>query len=169
MRWTRAIIFSKYCTDNLLSVFMFAYDKLDALEVQVLAILDAFWVVQVWDLTNMVDDPKQISNFLVNAYISFNILYLLIYINLLNCFLVPFLSKITSLKLNEQRKLTVEARARRGQHFTAKTDLTGLQTWAIKKRKVDTGKSSQASLSLKFIPFPLMVVRIQALKRRWKL
>lgn len=59
-----------YLTDNPLSVSSFNYDKLDALEIQALAILDAFQVVKVTDLVNMVDDPEQISNFLGNAYIS---------------------------------------------------------------------------------------------------
>lgn len=66
--------FPIYWMDNPLPVSSFDYDKLDALEIQALSILDAFQVVKVKDLINMTDDPEQISNFFANAYMSLIIL-----------------------------------------------------------------------------------------------
>lgn len=63
-----------YWTDNPLSVSDFNYDKLNALEVWALMILDALWIVKVKDLVNMADDLEQISNFLGNTYMSLFIL-----------------------------------------------------------------------------------------------
>lgn len=49
----------------------FNYDKLNALEIRALAVLEAFQLVKVKDLLHMAGDPEQISNFLGNAYICF--------------------------------------------------------------------------------------------------
>lgn len=54
-----------------MSISSFDYDKLNALEIGALDILDAFQVVKVKDLLQMVEDPEQISNFLDNAYMYF--------------------------------------------------------------------------------------------------
>lgn len=50
--------FPIYWTNNPLLVFGFDYDKLKALEIQALEILDAFRIVKVKDLLNMTDDPE---------------------------------------------------------------------------------------------------------------
>lgn len=49
-------LFPIYWMDNPLPVFGFDNEKLDALEVHNLAILDVFRVIKVWDLMNIVDD-----------------------------------------------------------------------------------------------------------------
>lgn len=74
MRWMGGHRFPIYWMDNQLPVSGFDYDKLDSLEIRALAILDAFRVVKVKDLLNMVDDPEQISNFLGNVYMYLTIL-----------------------------------------------------------------------------------------------
>lgn len=50
--------FSIYWSDNPLPISNFDYDKLNALEIRALAVLDAFWVVKVKDFLHMVDDPE---------------------------------------------------------------------------------------------------------------
>lgn len=59
--------FPIYWTNNPLHVSGFDYGKLNALEILTLAILDAFWVVKVQDLLNMVENSERMSNFLGNA------------------------------------------------------------------------------------------------------
>lgn len=50
----------------------------------------------------------------------------------------PILSvKMTNLKLSEQKKLMVEARVRRGDQSASKSGLTGIQTWALNRKKMD--------------------------------
>ena len=70
MGWMGGHYFPIYWMHNLLLMFDFDYGKLNCLEIQAFAILDTFLVVKVKDLLNMVDDLEQISNFLVNAYMS---------------------------------------------------------------------------------------------------
>lgn len=61
--------FPIYWTNNpSLSVSSFDYDKLNALEIRALAVLDAFQVVKVKELLHMADEPKQISKVLGNVY-----------------------------------------------------------------------------------------------------
>lgn len=57
-----------YWSDSPLSVFGFDYDKLSALEIRSLAVLDAFRIVKVKDLLQMAEDPEQIYDLLGNAY-----------------------------------------------------------------------------------------------------
>lgn len=52
-----------------LSISSFNYDKLNALEIQALAVLEAFQVVKVKDFLHVADDPEMFSKFLGNAYI----------------------------------------------------------------------------------------------------
>lgn len=48
-----------------------------------------------------------------------------------------FSAKMTNLKLSKQKKLMTKARARRGDQSNSKSDLTGIQTRALKRKKVD--------------------------------
>lgn len=50
--------FPIYWTNNSLSMFDFDYDKLYALEIRALSILDALWIVKVKDLLIMANDPE---------------------------------------------------------------------------------------------------------------
>lgn len=47
---------------------------------------------------------------------------------------------MTNLKLSEQKKLVAEARARRGDQSASKSDLMGIQTRALKRKKLDVSK-----------------------------
>lgn len=67
--------FPIYWSDSSLTVSGFDYDKLNALEIRALTVLDVFWVVKVKDFLHMAYEPKQISNFLCNAYILFLFLF----------------------------------------------------------------------------------------------
>lgn len=49
-------------------------------------------------------------------------------------------SNMTNLKLSEQKKLVAEARARRGDQSASKSDLMGIQTRALKRKKLDVSK-----------------------------
>lgn len=51
-------------------------------------------------------------------------------------------TNMRNLKLLEQKKLMVEARVRRGEQFASKSNLPGIQTWDIKKKKMDIIKES---------------------------
>lgn len=48
---------------------------------------------------------------------------------------------MTSLKLSEQKKLMAEARERHGDQSVSKSDLTGIQTRAHKRKKLDVAKA----------------------------
>lgn len=109
--------FSIYWSDNLLLVFDFDYDKMNALEVRSLVVSNAFQVVKVKDLLHMAEDSEQFYNFSGNAYMQF----LLLLNNLINphvffyFFLcLPLLEKMANVNLFDQKKLMVEAIIRCG-------------------------------------------------------
>lgn len=59
--------FPIYRSNNLIPASGFDYEKLDALEVRALDVLDAFRMIKVWDLLDLDEDPEQVFDFLGNS------------------------------------------------------------------------------------------------------
>lgn len=53
-----------------------------------------------------------------------------------------FPADMTNLKLSEQKKLMVEVRVRHGEYSTSKSDMLGIHTCTLKRKKMDTIKAS---------------------------
>lgn len=135
-------LFPIYKTDNPSPIYKFDYDKIDALEVQALSILDAFQVMRFKDLMNMVDDQKQVLKYMGNINTPFIILQIIPLCSFYGFSFFFYSAKMTNVNLKEQRKLMGEARARQGEQSSLKSDQVDIQTRAPKKRKIDAKRAS---------------------------
>lgn len=61
---------------------------------------------------------------------------------------------MTRLKLSEHKKLMVEARGRRGDQSTYKSDLIGIHTRALKQKKLDIAKVDSVTSNLQPTSIP---------------
>lgn len=128
-----------YWSDNPLYVSSFDYDKLNDLKVWSLVVLDAFRVLKVKDLLQVIDEPKKNSTFLGNRpYVIYysNIMSLIILFTDPNFYFILN----DKLKLYELGKLKAETRARRMDQSSSKSDLTGVHTQALKTNKLNIAK-----------------------------
>lgn len=59
-----------------------------------------------------------------------------------------------SLKITEQKKRMAEVRVRQGKQSTSKTNLSGIQTRAFKKRKLEAGKEAPGASEAQDVSYP---------------
>lgn len=96
-------MFSYLLDWNLLLVFGFDFDKLNALEIQSLAILDSFCMMKVQDLCPLPEEHILPSLGNTHLFSFFIIRRITFYIP--NLFQIRFAEKMNNLYVNEQRRL----------------------------------------------------------------